>query len=577
MNSYYNMDEYKLMNKSQMKERLDQYYWNRSNMTELKVLCDLYVEYFGDLDEDEVRDVKFKQGYANFDVDRNLATQNFEKLFCDPKLNEETRMFTQFNLSTLYPKNPIPIPKIIHLLYFGETEFYNYHFRCIKSVITNMPNHKIFIYNSKEPVNNPLWSEIKQYPQIEIKPIQVPEYFDGFKLTCFQYKADVVRLEVLYECGGIYLDLDMLIIKNFEELFESNKDFYISKECSDHNGLINAFIACKPKNEFIKIWLDNFKSGLRMNNWAYHIRDTNRLLLEKNPHFKIKYNIEIVDYHHFFPINFSYTEIFENKQHHNFNKTTYGIHLWETILHNILIDGTFLPGIEDKSLINNINEIIRPYSSTTTGKYCFIHSCYTYTYGTNVLNKLLISLNNVKDQFEKIFIVNIGDNLENDMLMFNNEKIQIINYSNNIALFETPTLNLIHTFCENMDENCEILYLHTKGITCQDNENVMDWIDMMKYFVIDQHDNCSKLLKSHDSVGCNYSAQPYKHFSGNFWWANSNYIKQKLTKIYSDKKHINEWWICSGNDVNSFNLHNSGINHYNTYYSKNNYFKTNVL
>ena len=114
------MDEYKLMNKSQMKERIDQYYWNRSNMSELKVLCDLYVDYFGDLDEDEVRDVKFKQGYANFDVDREQAILNFEQLLRDPKLNEETRLFTQINLTNLYPKNPEPIPKIIQLLYFDQ-------------------------------------------------------------------------------------------------------------------------------------------------------------------------------------------------------------------------------------------------------------------------------------------------------------------------------------------------------------------------------------------------------------------------------------------------------------------------
>jgi len=228
-------------------------------------------------------------------------------------------------------------------------------------------------------------------------------------------------------------------------------------------------------------------------------------------------------------------------------------------------------------LIDNINEIIKSSHillstpPTRTGKYCFIHSFYTYAYGINVLNKLLESINNIKEQFEKIFIVNIGDNLENDMLLLNNEKIQIINYSNNIELFETPALNLIHAFCENIDNNCEILYLHTKGITCQDNENVMDWIDMMKYFLIDQCDNCGNLLKSYDTVGCNYSAQPYKHFSGNFWWANSNYIKHKLTKIYSDKKHINEWWICSGNDVNSYELYNSGVNHYNTRYPSNMY------
>jgi hypothetical protein len=326
------------MNKSQMKERIDQYYWNQSNMSELKVLCDLYVDYFGDLDEDEVRDVKFKQGYANFDVDREQAILNFEQLLRDPKLNKETQMFTQINLTNLYPKNPEPIPKIIHLLYFGETEFYNYHSRCVKSVITNIPNHKIIIYNSKEPANNPLWDEIKQYPQIEIKPIHVPEYFDGFKLTHFQYKADVVRLEVLYEHGGVYLDLDMLIIKNFEELFESNKDFYISKECnSEDSGLINAFMACKPKNEFIKIWLDGFKSGLRMGSWAYHIQNTNKILIDKNPHFRIKYNIEIMENIHFFPISWTRNDIYENLAYYSFDSKTYGVHLWETILHDTLL------------------------------------------------------------------------------------------------------------------------------------------------------------------------------------------------------------------------------------------------
>ena len=37
----------------------------------------------------------------------------------------------------------------------------------------------------------------------------------------------------------------MLIIKNFEEIFLSNKDFYISRETSD-GGLINSFLATKP-------------------------------------------------------------------------------------------------------------------------------------------------------------------------------------------------------------------------------------------------------------------------------------------------------------------------------------------
>jgi len=137
-----------------------------------------------------------------------------------------------------------------------------------------MPDYKITIYNKKEPIGNPFWDELKQ--TVRIEKITVPEYYDGLKLNHFQYKADVVRLELLYKHGGVYLDIDMLILKNFEHVINTEKDFIISYEGEKSGGLINAFIACKPGNEFVKIWLESFKTGLRMENWAYHIRDGNK-------------------------------------------------------------------------------------------------------------------------------------------------------------------------------------------------------------------------------------------------------------------------------------------------------------
>ena len=130
--------------------------------------------------------------------------------------------------------------------------------------------YRVIIYNNVEPVGNPYWDKLKTHPRVRIEHIDVPTHFDGFELAHFQYKADVVRMEILYKHGGVYLDLDMLIVKNFDEVFNTNKSLYLSKE-GDGPGLINAFIAAKPQNEFIRIWLDNFKTGLRMGLWAYHL------------------------------------------------------------------------------------------------------------------------------------------------------------------------------------------------------------------------------------------------------------------------------------------------------------------
>jgi hypothetical protein len=66
--------------------------------------------------------------------------------------------------------------------------------------------------------------------------------------------------------------------------------------------------------------------------------------------------------------------------------------------------------------------------------------------------------------------------------------------------------------------------------------------------------------KENDTSGCNYSDEPFPHYSGNFWWASTNYIRQ-LSLASLIKKHDAEWWILSGNPVKNV-IANSGLNYY---------------
>jgi predicted O-methyltransferase YrrM len=347
-------NSYKYMTRDQMVSEIHNLYHHHKDYEKLVALSDMYLEYFADYNQRDTNYIRFYRAGANFILDRPMAIKQYEEII-DTKVTplvepeyempEHIKFYSVCNLGTLYPKDPCSeIPKIIHLLFFGETEFYNFHHRCVHSMLQYMPNYEVRIYNSKEPVNNKYWDDIKNQPKVKIIKIDVPQHFDGFELKHFQYKADVVRLEVLYEHGGVYLDLDMIIIRPFDEVFNSGHSFYISKERAGHDCLINAFLASKPKNEFIKLWLNAFKSGLRLGIWAHHIRDSNKKLLDEHPHYEHKYRIKILEGNVFMPLHWQDTEAFLRSENtpYEFPAESYGTHLWETILGDVMRNNNFL-------------------------------------------------------------------------------------------------------------------------------------------------------------------------------------------------------------------------------------------
>lgn len=325
--------------------------YNSRDCERLEIAARLYIEYFGKMSDRRAFEVKFNYAFAMFDRNPEYAVQEFEKLLRLPNLPEDIKTYTEWNLEKMYSRAPLKassIPNIVHLIFLIESssfDFYPFHYVCLNSILEHLPNHQIIIWtNGREPVNNKYWDTIRNNPRIKFEVIQPPTEFDGFPLVYPQYKADVIRLEKLYEYGGIYMDLDIYLIKNFEHLFKSNRGLYLGFENTGakktypiEGGLINCFLAAKPGNEFLKLWLDSFKTGLRMDNWAYHIRDSNRLLINENPHYLLKYDIELIDSEWFCPIKWSELDKFEAIPNSLTGEQTCGVHLFETITKNTLM------------------------------------------------------------------------------------------------------------------------------------------------------------------------------------------------------------------------------------------------
>lgn len=99
---------------------------------------------------------------------------------------------------------------------------------------------------------------------------------------------------------------------------------------------------------------------------------------------------------------------------------------------------------------------------------------------------------------------------------------------------EDVTTRALKEFCDGLDHNCAVLYMHTRGATRRANTPAEDWTLMMEHFTIERWRKAVSMLSGFHTCGCEMWSHrrrvpPRKdfvyHYSGNFWWARSEYIK----------------------------------------------------
>ena len=181
------------------------------------------------------------------------------------------------------------IPKKIHFIYglaenFGGKEFCFAHWAAIKSAIKMNPNFEIHYWYTFRPNNYYFNSLLDQIILHEVTP---PDEIFNNELHHVAHKADVLRLFILKEFGGIYLDIDTICVKSFESLL-LNKCVMGYEELHPNHivGLCNAVMLSEVGAEFIKIWIEQyrtFRSKGRDKFWNEHAVKLPYQLALQNP------------------------------------------------------------------------------------------------------------------------------------------------------------------------------------------------------------------------------------------------------------------------------------------------------
>ena len=133
------------------------------------------------------------------------------------------------------------IPKIIHYCWFGNNKKPENVIQFINNWKEKLPNFKIMEWNEKN---------------FDVNMLKYTK--EAYKNKKYAFVSDVARIEALYEYGGVYLDTDIEIKKDFSHLLEKYK--LIMGYEADGNHLMTAFIASEKGNPFIKEILETYKN-----------------------------------------------------------------------------------------------------------------------------------------------------------------------------------------------------------------------------------------------------------------------------------------------------------------------------
>ena len=129
------------------------------------------------------------------------------------------------------------IPKIIHQIHMGDNPLPEQELYWQKTWIDKNPDW-----------SHILWDDAKIKGDLKITHPQVFENCESFS-----EKSDILRFEILYQFGGLYVDTDFECLKNIDPLF-MNKSIVLYKQ--QRRKICSAFFGATKGNTDVKRLID---------------------------------------------------------------------------------------------------------------------------------------------------------------------------------------------------------------------------------------------------------------------------------------------------------------------------------
>jgi hypothetical protein len=219
------------------------------------------------------------------------------------------------------------IPNIIHFIWLTGPKsrpFSYINAVAVKAAAKIQKPSKILMHCNAAPVGNANWDSVSHL--FELRHVEPPTEIKGVPLDYVQYQADVLRLRILFNLGGIYLDTDSLLLRPLTPLME--RDFTLARE-SD-TSIAMAPIFAMPGEEFIHLWLERMPQAIQKHIWSSHAVQLPHEIYREYPHL-----CDVRPQQEFFPLDLKHNYLFEEEPRAIMDALArvdgaYAIHVYET-------------------------------------------------------------------------------------------------------------------------------------------------------------------------------------------------------------------------------------------------------
>ena len=131
------------------------------------------------------------------------------------------------------------IPKIIHYCWLSNDPYPEELVRCMETWKQRLPDYEFMLWN------------FDSFEKSSSKWVE--QAFDNKK---YAFAADYIRLFAVYHYGGIYMDMDIEVLKSFNDLLDS--DLMMAYENDEKSGIEAGCFGAEKNNPIIKECLDYY-------------------------------------------------------------------------------------------------------------------------------------------------------------------------------------------------------------------------------------------------------------------------------------------------------------------------------
>ncbi|XP_064618985.1 uncharacterized protein LOC135482664 [Lineus longissimus] len=214
-----------------------------------------------------------------------------------------------------------PVPKIVHFTWGGKSPMRFHQMVCFLSAYHVLRPKKIIVWYSMYYPTGKWWEFIKKnitnfQHVVNLRKKVDPDSIFGRAVHVPEHKSDITRLQVLLETGGIYLDLDVLVLRPFDALLSYETTMGLENDY----GLCNGIIIAKRNATFLRLWWEEYKT-FNDQQWSVH---SVRLpcLLSKTYPWMIHIEADTLNRPNWHELDYLY-----GIKKYNWRKN-YAIHLW---------------------------------------------------------------------------------------------------------------------------------------------------------------------------------------------------------------------------------------------------------